>query len=390
MGIMHGSSALSGPYQATLGLTNRCNLRCIHCYFYSPYIERPNMLEVRRARQMKAELPNDEYLKSLQRLDADSDRTDALIDELLRMGTRHFQFSGFGEPFLHKKALEFMGRVKHAGSTSLVNTNGTLLDHETIDELIKMEFDELRITTMAGTREMYVRTHHGATNRTFDNLMNNLLYLAERKTALGMRHPKVSLVYIVVADNYDGLFDFAKLAGLVRAYFVLFRPVDDIEDEGLSKLVPTKDEADSVRVQLAEVKAYLESKKIVHNIDRFLKVFREQLDTTDLYNIIPCYYGWLSTMIEADGKVYPCCRCYNPLGDVYEKEFHEIWYGNAYRSFRKQALNINRRKVSVKNCDCKSCVNHSANLRVYQLLHPIKGRSKRLENLFPAFSEEGE
>ena len=339
---------------------------------------------------MNTTLPGDEYLKSLQRLDADSDRINALIDELLRMGTRRFQFGGYGEPFLHKNALEFMYRAKHAGSTCLVNTNGTLIDHETIDELIKMEFNELRITTLAGTRETYVRTHPGVADGTFDNLRENLMYLAERKATLGVRYPKVTLACIVIAQNCDDLFNFAEFAGLIQADSVLYRPVDDIEDEGLSRLVPTKNQAASVREQLIEIEVYLESKRIVHNIDKFLRVFREQLDTTELYSIIPCYYGWLSVMIQTDGKVYPCCRCYAPLGNVYEKEFHEIWYGNAYRSFRKQALNINKRKESVKSCDCNSCVNHTANLRVYQLLHPLKGRSTTIKRLCPAiFTDEG-
>ncbi len=230
MGITHGSRAFGGPFQAALWLTNRCNIRCIHCFFFSPYIDKPNLYEVRKARIMRTELPDNNYIKSPQKLDADSQQTQSLIDELLGMGTRNFLFSSSGEPFLHKNALEFMGRVKHAGCTSIVETNGTLLDNTTIDELINIGFDELRITTMAGTREMYTRTHPGATNRTFDNLRNNLIYLAKRKTALGVRHPEVSLVYVVVADNYDGLFDFAKLAGLVRADRVFFRPVDDIED----------------------------------------------------------------------------------------------------------------------------------------------------------------
>ncbi len=339
---------------------------------------------------MKCKLPDNEYLKRLQRLDADSDKTNALIDKLLEMGTNSFLFSGCGEPFLHKNALESMGRVKHAGNICLANTNGTLLDNSTIDELIKIGFDELRITTMAGTREMYARTHPGVANKTFDHLKENLLYLAERKSVLGVRHPEVSLVYIVIAGNYDGLFDFAKLAGLVRADRVFFRPVDDIGDQGLSKVVPTKDQAAYTREQIIEVQAYIESKNIDHNINYFLKVFREKLDTKLIYDVIPCYYGWLSARIEVDGLVYPCCGCYEPLGNIHEKEFHEIWNGEAYRNFRKKTMQLNKRKKPVNGCDCNSCAHHTANLKAYKILHPVKGRSARLKRLCPALSDEGE
>jgi radical SAM protein with 4Fe4S-binding SPASM domain len=349
------------------------------------------MSELRRARQISGELPDNEYLRSLQRLDADSFMTRNLIDELIGMGTRKFIFSGYGEPFLHKNALEFMDRAKHAGSTCIVNTNGTLLDRTTIDELITMEFDELRITTLAGTRDMYLSTHPGVKHETFDTLKDNLVYLAERKAEKGVKYPRLSLVFIAIPQNSDGILEFAKFAEFVRGDRAEFRPVDTADDTGLKKfLVPTAKQAASVREQLVELKAYLESRKITNNIGYFLRVFREKLDTTELYSIIPCYYGWLSVRINVGGRVYPCCHCFEPLGNINDKKFHEIWNGEAYRCFRKEALRINRRKTPVEGCDCNSCAHHTANLRVYKAFHPIKGRGALLRGLTPAgFSDEG-
>jgi MoaA/NifB/PqqE/SkfB family radical SAM enzyme len=389
MGIMQGSRASGGPVMACFSLTNRCNIRCIHCYFYSPYIEGPNLYELRRARQKSQELPENEYLKGLQRLEADSELTRNLIHELIGMGTRKYIFSGSGEPFMHKNALEFMGRAKHASSTCIVNTNGTLLDHGTIDELIRIGFDELKITTLAGSRDMYLRTHPGVEDETFDNLRDNLSYLAERKAEMGVKRPEVSLVFIVIPQNYDGIFRFAEFVEFVKADRAVFRPVETAEDPGLKKfLVPTAEQAASVREKLQEVKAYLESRGVANNIEYFLKVFREKLDTTALYRVIPCYYGWLGTRFDVGGQVHPCCRCYEPLGNVYEKGFHEIWNGETYRSFRKEALLINRRKAPVNGCGCNVCPHFTANLRVYKALHPLKGRSALLRRLSPAgFSE---
>lgn len=150
---------------------------------------------------MNIESPDYEYLKLSQTLDADSDQTRVLIDELIRMGTSRFLFSGNGEPLLHKSAIEFMGRVKHVGCNCVVNTNGMLLDRAAIDELMKMGFDELRITVMAGTREMYSKMHPGSKETAFDDLRESLLYLADRKYALGVKRPKVSLIFVVVAPE---------------------------------------------------------------------------------------------------------------------------------------------------------------------------------------------
>jgi radical SAM protein with 4Fe4S-binding SPASM domain len=348
------------------------------------------MFELRRAKKVSGEFFDNEYLMSIQRLDADNDLTRNLINNLIEMGTRKYIFTGSGEPFLHNNALEFMGLAKRAGSTCIVNTNGTLLDHETVDELIKMRFDELRINTLAGSRDTYLRTHPGVKHETFNNLRDNLVYLAEKKAEMGVKFPKVSLVYIVIPQNSDAIYEFAEFSKFVKADRAIFMPVDTVEDPGLKKyFLVTANDVAVVREQLIEVKAYLKSCGISHNIENFLKVFHKKLDTTELYKLIPCYSGWLLVRIDADGLVYPCCRCYEALGHVYENEFHEIWNGNVYRLFRKEAFKINKRNSPVRGCDCNSCPHYTANLKAYRVLHPVKGRSARLKRLSPIFSEYG-
>jgi len=383
-GIVNGARAFGGPFQAALWLTSQCNVKCIHCFFHSPYVRRPNLFEVRRARLMGAELPDENYIKSVQNRFADREQTMSLIDELIKMGTQEFLFTGIGEPFLHKNILEFMGYAKKAGCRCVVNTNGTLLDRSRIDELIKMGFDELRITTMAGTREMYERTHPGTPGETLDAMRDNLLYLAERKDSLKVKKPEVFLAYVVIADNHEGLPDFARLSHDVRADQVNFRPFDDTKDPDFAPLIPSNEQALSVLEDLEKVRDYLESGKIRHNIDYFQKVFREQIDTSELYRIIPCYMGWLGVRINLmDGKVYACCKCYEPLGNIHEKKFREIWYGKVYNNFRVKAKRINK---PVYGCDCGKCANHTPNLRTYKILHPLASRSPRLQQLLPAVS----
>jgi radical SAM protein with 4Fe4S-binding SPASM domain len=279
--------------------------------------------------------------------------------------------------------MEISGILKTAGCYCSANTNGTLLDCETVDELIKIGFDDLRITTMAGTRDVYERTHPGISTKVFSNMKQNLLYLAERKAALGVQHPKITLCFIVIKQNFDNVYAFAKFAAEVRAERVFYRPLDDVKEPGLKNLIPTQQQAASVKEQLEAVESYLESKGISHNIRYFRKVFRQKLDTTALHRLIPCYYGWLAVMIDPDGTVYPCCRCYESLGNVYERNFSDIWHGESYRKFRREALGINKKKTTLSCCDCNNCVHHTANLRVFKTFHPIKARSNSLSELSP-------
>jgi len=329
-------------------------------------------------------------MKQMRSLDADPGLMRVAIDDILRIGTRRWQLSGSGEPFLHKDIIDLIGLLKASGSHCLANTNGTLINVDTADELIRLKFDELRITTMAGTPDVYVRTHPGAAEEMFVKLKQILIYIADRKAALKVSKPRITLAFIVIAQNYDSVFAFAEFAARVRADGVLFRPVDDIEDQGLAHTVPSEKQAVSVIEQLRAVKPFLESRGIRHNIGCFSKIFSVQLNTELLYQNIPCYYGWLSTVIDTDYKVYACCRCYEPVGDINDNRFSEIWNGKSYRRIRKEGLYLNRRKTPVTGCDCYSCVHHTANLKVYRKLHPVKGRSQRLKNFFDLVRKQEE
>lgn len=375
-GILHGSRVFGGPLQAYLHITNRCNIRCVHCPFFSPYIERPILLEMRRARLAGSTLPDDDYAAALQKhrrtVDADSGHTRAILDELLGMGTRHFTFAGSGEPFLHPNIVEFMGRVKRARRACVVYTNGTLLNRDTIDELIKMGADEIRVSLMAGSRELYEHTHGGLGKKTFETIRDNLLYLSQRKRATGSDRPVVTLINVVFSKNSEGLFDCVEFAETVRADRVYFHPFDDFGDAGLSRLVPTKTQAAFVREQLTMLRTHLEARKIGHNIEFFQKVFRNKINTMELYKNIPCHMGWFGVLFKPDGRVYPCCSCYTPLGNAYEGGFNNIWKGDAYRKFRKEAMRINTSGRPVEGCGCDSCPHYTLNLRVYKFLHPFK------------------
>lgn len=381
-GIMHGSRAFTGPFQASIELTNRCNIRCIRCYFYSPYIERPNFFALRRARQLSEELPDAHDLRKLQTLDADSGVTKNIIDTLVRMGTRKFFFSGSGEPFLHKNIMDFIGRAKYSGSTCIVYTNGTLLDHSKINKLIDLKCNELKITTLAGSRDVYIKTHPGIQYDAFDNLRDNLIYLAEQKAAAGAQYPEVSLHYVVIPHNCDDIENFVEFAGQVGASRILFRPADTVGDPGLELgIMLTRDQEHSLKKHLTGVKAYLDSRGMENNLSHFLNASGRKLDTTELYRVIPCYYGWLGVRFDVAGHVYACCRCYEPMGNIYEQDFRAIWYGSSYRTFRYESSRINRGGKRVGGCECSGCPHFTANLLVFNSLHPIKSRSLTLKNL---------
>lgn len=379
MGILHGTKAYGGPIQANLSLTNACNMKCHHCYYHSPFLAVSALRPVRKARLDGRRFPEASEMDRLSAIEADPLHMHRLLDELLSMGTIRFHFSGGGEPLLHPNALEFMDRVCCTGGSCDVNTNGLLLTREMMTHLIHLRCNALRITLSAGTREMYHRTHSCVSGESFDRLEKNLCWLAEKKKSLGIKKPEVTLVCVVTRDNHEGLLDVARFGHLVAADSVHYKPLDAAGDDTLSKLIPTAAQSAVAAKQLLAAKLYLESKKIEHNIDSFFNVFRHRLDSSTVYDKIPCYYGWLSVSIDADGSHYFCCRSYEPLGNVFEDGFGRIWHSREYRLKRSQALHLPRRRRPVPDSDCWSCIHHLANYRVYNMLHPLKSVADRLQ-----------
>jgi MoaA/NifB/PqqE/SkfB family radical SAM enzyme len=375
-GIWHGGRAFGGPVLATVELTYRCNIVCRHCNFFSPHLESSKQPGIVESEVVQDQTLLTEGEKSLPG-DIDTAFVHSLIDELSKLGTRQFSFSGRGEPFLHKDLFAMLDRVKSAGCSGTINTNGTRLNPSTIDDLIKIKTDDLRISTLAGTEALYRETHPGVAPRTFDDIKAALRYLAERKQSLGIHYPRVRLVCVVFKTNQDHLVDFARFAAAVKADSVLYTPMNAHGFKGLSVLVPGREDYERIDKQLDEAKAYLLPRGIDTNADLFRFLYKKEIHAIDPYTRIPCYYGWLGVRLDTIGDVYACCRAARPFGNAAKDGFSEIWNSAAYVRFRKNAVEINRRKTPVEGCLCASCPHRVANMKVYGALHPLASRRHR-------------
>jgi MoaA/NifB/PqqE/SkfB family radical SAM enzyme len=380
-GIYHGAKAFGGPLMATVELTDRCNIVCRHCNFFSPHLEIPEHPEFMESESVQEEIPVTGGQHTSLPRDVDSLFVLSLIDELSKMGTQNFSFSGHGEPFLHKDLFAMLDRVKSAGRSCTINTNGTRLNKSTIDDLIKIKADDLRISTLAGTEATYNETHPGIAPRTFDDIRAALLYLDERKQTLGIDYPRVRLICVVFKTNQDHLVDFARFAAELKADSVLYTPMNAYGFKGLSELVPAREDYGKIDQQLDEVKVYLLSKGINTNVDLFRFLYKKEIPEIAPYTLIPCYYGWLGVRFDTIGEVYACCRATQSFGNAATEGFSKIWNSAAYAQFRKKAFQINQRKTSVEGCLCASCPHRTANMKVYEGLHPFKRRRHSFQGL---------
>lgn len=331
---------------------------------------------------MKSPLRHAETLEKLKPQDADTDHFIKCIDELFRMGTRQYKFTG-GDPFLHKDFLKLASRAKSSGASCFANTSGTLLNPDLADELIMMGFDDIRITTMAGTPDVYAATHPGTKKKIFQTLQKNLEYIKKKKAALKIKKPKITLAFVIVRQNCQDIMSFAEFAVKMGVEAAQYRALAYNLNNRFSSIEPTADQISSIKKRLEEAGRFLNSNGIQHDISDFFKIFSGKRDTSSLYRHIPCYAGWTWIYIEPDGNIHPCCASALSLGNASKRTLKEIWNGSAYQAFRKKAISINKKKRTVQGCACDDCGNFISNIKIYRKIHPLKAGKYEFRQLRP-------
>ncbi len=89
-------------------MTQRCNLKCVHCYARSEDIDYAN------------EMSHEQCI--------------AMIDDLADFGVPVLLFSG-GEPLVHPRLLDYARHAVDRGMRAVISTNGTLITREKADQL---------------------------------------------------------------------------------------------------------------------------------------------------------------------------------------------------------------------------------------------------------------
>lgn len=119
------------PMEATLELTRRCPLECLHCY---------NNLPMGDMEARKRELTKEEYFQ--------------ILDELADMGVLWLLFTG-GEIFARKDFLDIYTHAKRKGFLITLFTNGILINEKIADYLREYPPFAIEITLYGRTKETY-------------------------------------------------------------------------------------------------------------------------------------------------------------------------------------------------------------------------------------------
>lgn len=238
----------------------------------------------------------------------------------------------YGEPFLNKSIYEMIEYAKRKRIFVRVSTNGHFFNNkENIDKLIKTGLDNL-IVSLDGASQKTFMIYRKKGN--FDEVINNMKLVVKEKRKLNSKLPFIELQFIVMKQNEHEIPKMKMLA----------------KDIGVDKLT-----LKTVNITMgAKEKDIKERKGYIPDLTEFSryydnngKVIRKKIIRNK------CTRLWLSSVINWDGSVNPCCYDslgkYN-LGNAFEKGFKSVWEDKKYVNFRKTII---KNKKNIPICyDC--------------------------------------
>jgi radical SAM protein with 4Fe4S-binding SPASM domain len=244
----------------------------------------------------------------------------------------HMMLIGLGEPLLDPKIFDRIEYCERHGISTLLSTNGTLLDEEMADRLLRSRLTHLTLSFDGASAETFEFYRKGAR---FERVRDNFVRFARLKRERGA--PVQVVVQMVRLErNAHEVDEFMRFWSAVPG-------------------------VDQVRVKADETN--LLQPGAGHRPEDWQH---------------PCHYLWRGPMyVKHNGDVYPCCQSYmldgKPVGRIGESSLVEIWNADQMREMRR--LHASGRAGEIGVCSrCLTTIPHPVLVAASLLLH---GRTVR-------------
>jgi MoaA/NifB/PqqE/SkfB family radical SAM enzyme len=305
--------ALTGPFQAIVVVTYRCNLLCVHC-------DLPLYAQSQKGR--REELTTDAFK--------------AVIDDYAALGAPAVGFAG-GEPFVRRDLIDLVRHVKRHRMTAHVATNGMLWRPADLEAMMSCGLDGVSVSIDGARAETHdlVRARRGAFEETLDAIRT---FLRARERASG--GPILNVNCAIGAANYREAPLLAERLLEMGVDGVGFIP---IQESGISfqnadrfDSLKVRDAADVERV-LDRLLAMRREGAAIDNSASYLEALRAFFRGEPLP--VTCTAGLHTCVVDCYGDVFPCIPYSNrrrPVGNISEQPLRDMWRSAAYARMREE------------------------------------------------------
>jgi len=271
------------PLIVHLNLTNFCNLRCKYCY--GSYWGRKGVKDI----------PTNTFKK--------------LIDDLSKMGCRRMVFCA-GEPLTRKDLGILIDYAKTKGIVSHINTNGHLIRHRIKD--IK-NLDSVCISIDGDEK-----THDKFKGKGSYKIVVDAIKFAKSK---GMNVHTSTMICKQNIHCIEHIIKLSKKIGFMTEWLLPFYNSSE-------SLIPKREDIIKTLKMMIRYKEkgypIFISKK---SLQYALKWHDYSIRKDDLATDFPCYVGKIHTIIDPDGKCYPCSQ---QVKLVDAKDFRKVGVKKAF------------------------------------------------------------
>jgi radical SAM protein with 4Fe4S-binding SPASM domain len=299
------SSTPTAPYRMDLAVTYRCNNDCPHCY---------------NARHRDfGEMKTEQWTQ--------------VIDRLWEIGIPHIVFTG-GEPTLRNDLPDLIAHAEAKGQITGLNTNARrLMDDRFLDGLIEAGLDHVQVTVESHEATIHdeMVNAEGAWKQTIKGLQNALdtpLYVMTNTTMLRQNSPYLS-------ETLDFLAEIGVPTVGLNALIYSGHGLNVGTGLAESELPPLLD--------IARRKTDFYNQRLIwYTPTQYCQFDPMQLEL----GVKGCTAALYNMCVEPDGSVLPCQSYYQPIGNILDDPWENIWNHNLANSLRQ------REYIPEKCSDC--------------------------------------
>mgnify|MGYP001162620716 CR=1 FL=1 len=287
------------PTYLDLELTNTCNFRCLMC-------PTGNLSQRRNTGFMEDSI----YYR--------------ILDEIKEHKTP-IRFIRWGEPTTHPKLVEFTRAAKESGVMCHLNTNGSYLDGQRIDELLRIPLDSIKFSFQGVDRKSYQEMRN---IDFFDELMSTIKLFHKRR---GQR--EFPFIHVSTTITYETLEQVEK-----------FRE----KSSEFSDLVTVGRTVLGGRISMDEVRLGKEEKEVLKHLISQESLVREHPECPEVFDKLS---------INWDGTLTACCTDYDNkmlLGDIRKSPVKKIWRSKKLHEYRTILAEMRHGELDL----CKDCFDY--------------------------------
>jgi radical SAM protein with 4Fe4S-binding SPASM domain len=274
----------SAPYRMDLAITYRCNCECAHCYnARSRDFPGLNAAEWKR-----------------------------ILDKLWEIGIPHICFTG-GEATLHNDLPELISYAKDLGQiTGLLSNGRRLSDPKYVDGLVEAGLDHVQITLESHIAEVH------------DRMVGSVG--AWKQTVAGIRNVLDRELYVMTNSTLlqENAFEFGLTIDFLAELGVPTVGCNALIYAGSGETVGTGLAEGSLEPILEMVR-----EKTDHNGQRLIWYTPTQychFDPVQMeLGVKGCTAAMYNMCVEPNGDVIPCQSYYQPVGNLLQDSWDDIW-----------------------------------------------------------------